>query len=297
MRCIPTIVPVLLLATWPAVAWADNVSIRRTGDEPLERCDQLQFSFDDAPAQRAEQRVSVPLAEARTLRVSTPRHGGVHVLGVDGSTYSILACKGVPADANRAQLEQVTVAATAGELAIDGPAGGRWIVYLIIQAPRSAGLDLDATNGPLSVQDIGGDVRIRSRNGPIALSECSGRVDVNSQNGPIKYQGRAGDVSISAQNGPLSVLLTSDEWKGTLNARTQNGPVKLAVPTTFKTGLQVESSKHAPWKCAAAACGAGKRSWDDNKLAFTMGTGAPTVRLATVNGPVAIGDSSSRARD
>jgi hypothetical protein len=282
------IVPVLLLTFSPvAEAWADNVSIRRIGDEPLERCEQLQFSFDDRPARRAEQRLSIPLSEARTLRVTTPRHGGVHVQGIEGASYSILACKGIAPDANPAALEQVTVAATAGHLAIEGPADGKWIVYVIAQAPRAAGLDLEATNGPLSVMDVGGDVRIRSQNGPIALSDCSGRVDVASQNGPIKYQGRAGTVSITAQNGPLSVLLTADEWTGTLNARTQNGPMK----------LQVESSQHSPWKCAAAACGDGQRSWDDTRRAFTIGTGTPAVRLATVNGPVAIRDSSSSARD
>ena len=290
--------PVLLLMFSPiAAAWADNVNIRRIGDEPLERCEQLQFSFDDRAARRAEQRLSIPLAEARTLRITTPRHGGLHVRAIEGSAYSILACKGIPADANPAALDQITVAATAGRLAIDGPEDGKWIVYVIVQAPRSAGLDLEATNGPLTVMDIGGDVRIRSQNGPIALSDCTGRVDVESQNGPIKYQGQAGNVSITAQNGPLSVLLTGDEWIGTLNARTQNGPMKLTLPKSFKTGLHVESSQHSPWKCAAAACGDAKRSWDDNRRAFTIGTGTPAVRLATVNGPVAIGDASSSGRD
>ena len=290
-RVLPKIVPVLLLTLSPlADARADNVSIHRTGEGPLERCDQLQFSFDDGPARRAEQRLTVPLAEARTLRMATPKHGGVHVQGVEGSEYAILACKGVPGNASPSMLESLTVTVNGGQVAIQGPAGGEWIVYLIVQAPRSAGIDLDATNGPLSVADISGDLRVRSTNGPISLSDCSGRVDVQSQNGPVKYRGQAGTVSITAQNGPLSVMLTGNEWRGTLNARTQNGPVKLGLPSTFKTGLEVESSRHAPWKCAAAACDAGNRSWDDGKLAFKVGTGAPAVRLATNNGPVAIGE-------
>jgi DUF4097 and DUF4098 domain-containing protein YvlB len=237
------------------------------------------------------------LTEARTLRVTTPRHGGLHVQGVEGDSYSILACKGMPRDASPAALEQVRVAATAGRVSIDGPTDREWIVYLIVQAPRSAGLDLEATNGPLTVMDVGGEVRVRSQNGPIALSDCNGRVNVESQNGPIKYQGRGGEVSITAQNGPLSVLLTANEWKGTLDARTQNGPMKLGLPRAFKTGLQVESSQHAPWKCAATACSEGQRSSNDSKRAFTIGSGVPAVRLATVNGPVAIRDSSTSGRD
>jgi hypothetical protein len=288
-------VSVLLLTMWPSAdAWADNVSIQRTGDGPLERCDQLRFSFDDEPARRGEQRLTIPFDEARTLSVSTPKHGGVHVQGVEGSTYSIQACKGVPADASPATLDQISVSAQGGRLAIDGPADGKWIVYLIVQAPRAAGIDLDATNGPLTVAGLSGDVRVRSQNGPIKLSDCTGRVDVESQNGPIQYSGQAGTVSITAQNGPLSVLLTGAEWRGTLNARTQNGPVKLALPSTFKSGVQVQSSRNAPWKCAAAACSGGNRTWDEGQLAFTMGTGVPAVRLATTNGPVAIRDSTSR---
>jgi hypothetical protein len=285
-------IAVLLLIVAPVDdARADHVTIQSRAGTDLERCDQLDFKFDGEPAVRAEQRLSIPRAEASTLTVESPRHGGVHVRGVEGDSFSVLACKGVPPESGATALDQVTVTANKGRLAIQGPPDGRWVVYLIVQAPRAAGLDLEASNGPLAVRDMSGTVRVRTQNGPISLRNCSGRVDVNSQNGPIRLEGSAGEVSLTAQNGPINVRLSREEWTGSLQARTQNGPVQLNVPASFKTALQVESSRHSPWKCEAAACGHAQRSWQDNKLGFTMGSGTPMVRLSSENGPIAIKDA------
>jgi DUF4097 and DUF4098 domain-containing protein YvlB len=160
---------------------------------------------------------------------------------------------------------------------------------MLVEAPRDSAIDLEATNGPLEVRDFGGRTVARTTNGPISLHNVEGTVTARAQNGPLKFVGNTGAVDLQTENGPIAVRLAGDRWaSGSLTAHTQNGPVKVEVPPDFGSGVRVESSNHAPWKCQGTACESARRSWDDGSRWIELGRGPLAVRVVTVNGPVAV---------
>ena len=280
----------VLASGLPAVA-SQNISVN-TRDEPLERCDQLEISYDSRPAARGEQQLSVPLAEAAALTVSPPENGGVHVVGWDRAEYAITACK---AATSASAVESIDVSVRNGVVAAKGPSGGRWLVYLIVKAPIRADLRLETTNGPINVTGIAGAVHARTTNGPIGLKDSGGRIDARAQNGPVSFSGHGGEVSLVAVNGPINVRLDGDRWQGgSLAAEAQNGPVHVRVADNYQSGVRVQSSGHSPWSCKGEACRAGRKDWDDRGRSVELGTGPTVVRISTLNGPVAISSPSSR---
>lgn len=273
------------------VAAAQSISVNTRG-EPLERCDQLDISYDSHPAARGEQQLFVPLADAPALTVSPPENGGVHVVGWDRAEYAITACKAAP---TAAAVDGINVSVSRGVVTANGPSSGRWVVYLIVKAPARADLTLKTANGPINVAGISGSVDAQTTNGPIGLKGSGGRIDARAQNGPVSFSGHGGQVSLTAVNGPINVRLDGDRWQdGTLAARAENGPVHVRVAENYQSGVRVESSGHSPWSCKSDACRAGRKDWDDRGRWVELGTGPTVVRISTNNGPVAISSPSDK---
>jgi hypothetical protein len=263
-----------------------SVSVR-TGHE-VRTCADLEVTFDGRPAVTAVDTLTAPGAQKLTVQAS--RNGGVYVLGGSRSDFAISVCKAAAppsAGGNRASLEQLRANLSGGTLTATGPGSDGWVVYFIIDAPAKADIDLEATNGPISVAHVTGSTTVRAHNGPIQLLDLSGRVSARTQNGPIAYEGGGGTIELTAQNGPLRVRLAGSKWAdGSLTASAQNGPVKLQLPRGFASGVRVRSSQHSPWKCRG--CDDGRRTWDDSSRLVEFGSGPVAVTLSTVNGPVAV---------
>src|SRR3989475_12498598 len=88
-------------------------------------------------------------------------------------------------------------------------------VYLLIRSPKSASIELDTMNGPISLYDVNGKLTARAHNGPISLKNFSGEADIKAVNGPISVEDSSGDVRVHTENGPISVSLTGKTWSGT----------------------------------------------------------------------------------
>src|SRR5215510_11433498 len=74
-----------------------NVSTHHDGD-PM-RCSDLSIEFDDRPASRAEQSISIPVDSGKPLRVQAAESSGVSVHGTDRSDFQVTLCKGAEAEA------------------------------------------------------------------------------------------------------------------------------------------------------------------------------------------------------
>ena len=279
-----------------------SMNVTTNHDGPIDDCSQLRVTFDHDEAARAEESLAVP--SGKTLRLRAPSNSGIYVHGSDARDFAVTACKAaaVPQD-----LARISVAYENGELALRGPESGDWLVYLIVRAPRAASLDLEVSNGPLSVRGISGSVTARgqngplafsdssgsikaeARNGPISLKQCTGSVDAQAVNGPISVSGSGGDTNVQTQNGPISVRLSGTRWDGRLDAQASNGPLSLSIPDGYRSGVRVESSGRSPFQCRARACAEARKNWDDDARRVEFGdTASPVVRLSTVNGPVSI---------
>ena len=262
--------------------------------QPANDCSDLRIRFDDRDAVVRSEEYSLTKAQAPVLKVHPHSNGGTQVVGWDNANYSVTACKAVaPGDAAERMLSQITMSIENGTVSTRGPSGEDqdWTVYLLIRAPKSAALELETMNGPISLYDVDGKLTAHANNGPISLHNVSGDADVTAQNGPISMDGSSGNIRIKTENGPISVNLNGTSWNGSgLSADAQNGPVTLHVPSGFQSSFVVESTNHAPMSCHASICGSARKTWDDEHRRIEYGSSPAVVHLSTVNGPVSVED-------
>ena len=264
-----------------------HVSIR-DGDGPLERCDQLDISFDDRAALRGEEAVTIPLGDS-PLDVHLQEHGGIALREASGRQHEITLCKAVPEDA-AGDLAAIRARVNRSSVTVTGPEGSRWVGYLLVRSPRGTEVALRTANGPVRVDTFDGRLTVETVNGPIRLSQVRGTTIARAQNGPIKLQGDGGHISLETQNGPIGVRLLGSRWNaGKLEARAQNGPLSVAVPAQYQSGVEITSSGRGPWSCRGPqGCGSGTRGNGTEPRRLLLGEGPTQVTVSTVNGPVKV---------
>src|SRR5213083_830939 len=223
-----------------------SVNIHDGHRHPITDCSDLHIEFDDRDAVVRSETRTLSKAEAPVLKVHPHANGGTQVVGWDQNNYSVTACKAVaPGDDAERMLSQITMSIENGTVSTRGPSGegDDWTVYLLIRAPKSAAIELETTNGPISLYDVDGKLTAHAHNGPISLRNFSGDGEVSAVNGPISVEGSSGSLRIRTENGPINVDLKGTSWNGSgLSADAQNGPVTLRVPSGFRSGFVVEST-------------------------------------------------------
>ena len=273
--------------------WRHSMNISGGHKQPANDCSDLRMRFDDEDAVVRSETRTLSKAEAPVLKVHPHMNGGTQVVGWDNANYSVTACKAVaPGNDAESMLSQIGMTIENGTVSTHGPSGDHdWTVYLLIRAPKSAAMELETMNGPISLYDVNGKLTAHANNGPISLHNVSGDADITAQNGPISMEGSSGNIRIKTQNGPISVNLDGTSWNGAgLSADAQNGPVTLRVPSGFQSGFVVESTNHAPMSCHASICGSARKTWDDEHRRIEYGSSPAVVHLSTVNGPVSVED-------
>jgi len=274
--------PVLALLsclTLPGTLLAQHGRTRSLRDAPerdwLSDC---RRDGDDDRGRFCEERTMGWRARAgERLAVDASPNGGVTVIGWDRDSVDVRVRLGATARTDgdaQALARQVRVTREAGTLRADGPDTGRresWYVSYVIRAPRRSDLDLESVNGPVGVADV------------------SGRIALDVVNGPLTLDNVGGDVQARAQNGPLSIVLTGERWDGAgLDAETVNGPLTLDVPEGYNARL-ITGTRNGPMELGFPVTvqgniGAGRRS----NIEVTLGSGGPTVRAVTTNGPATL---------
>src|SRR5713226_2488871 len=256
------------------------VSISGGHRQPATDCSDVRIRFDDQDAVVRSEERTVTKAEATLLQVHPHSNGGVQVVGWDKDTYSVTACKAAAGSGDAAEriLSQTSMNIEHGKVSTSGPGDEEaWTVELLIRAPKSASIELDTMNGPISLYDVDGKLTARANNGPISLKNFSG------------------DAEITAVNGPISVALEGKTWSGAgLTADAQNGPLTLMVPNGYQSSFVVESTNYAPVSCKASICDNARKTWDDEHRRIEYGSAPAMIRLSTVNGPVSVRESREK---
>ncbi|MEP6994128.1 MAG: hypothetical protein ABI968_06350 [Acidobacteriota bacterium] len=277
---------ILLLGASAMTAGHRGVSISISDGKDPARCEDIAIAIDGRPAERGQDRLRVPGAPGRTLRVRVPDHSGVRVVGSDRDDFEVLACK---AASSVSDLARISVMENSDGLSVRGPGGQRWAAYLLIAAPRGASMDLEADNASIGLRGLSGRVTARSSNGPISLKDCSGDIDARAENGPIHLSGGSGSLHLETSNGPIGVALSGLAWSGAgLEARAVNGPVHLAIPAGYRSGAAVESRGNSPFRCRGSACAGARRISDDRRERLEWNDGPMLVHVSTENGPVSV---------
>jgi hypothetical protein len=263
--------------------------------EDVRDCSALHVRYNDRNVPVIEE--NVPVSGLRSLKVRSDRNGSIRVVGTTASTFGVKACKA----SALGNANDIRVSVSGNEVSANRvDDDSRSIVYFLVSAPRGSSVDLDATNGPISIDGVDGSVTANALNGPIAVKGSNGTLDIHTQNGPIAFAGNSGNVKLRATNGPISVKLDGSSWTtGNLDASTENGPLSLKVPSDYRSGVHVETDGNSPVSCRGAACRAAKKAYaesgdDDDDYGprwprrIDLGSGSRAVTLSTHNGPVSV---------
>jgi hypothetical protein len=126
---------------------------------------------------RAEESFMLPRATA--LEIDAASHGRIRVRGEDRADFSVQACKiavGETAAEAASLLGQIAVSRSGARFSATGLSTGQWQVIFLVRAPKDANLDLEARNGPISVDGVTGRIKTRAANGPVSLRGCGGEI-------------------------------------------------------------------------------------------------------------------------
>jgi len=261
MRASPwTLLTLLALAPWPAVAAAD---LRLVGDD--EWC---RHEGREDRARHCEVRETTVSADG-LLAVDARPNGGIEVHGWDGAEAR-LRVKVVATAATEAEARDIAQGVrveTAGTIKATGPARSRgrgWHASFRLDVPRTASLLLQADNGGLH------------------LEQFAGRAELHTVNGGIHIEGGGGHLQGETVNGGIHLSLAGDGWEGEgLSLRTTNGGLHIEVPSGFDARLEastVNGGIHDDLAVATRGRHTGGRVETD------LGRGGPLLRVETTNG-------------
>ena len=118
-----TIVAAAGLLLPPAIARGQNINMSADDHAPND-CANLNVRFDDRPAIRAEQSLTVRKSQG-FVKMTAPRHGGIRVRGANRGDILVRVCKAVPEqgqDGGSAQLDRIVGAVSGDTVTVTGPA-------------------------------------------------------------------------------------------------------------------------------------------------------------------------------
>lgn len=260
-----------------AVSVLSSFSFAANAKAPMSRtdtdkdCSASQYRVNDlvSYAEMREQRLSV----ASMNYINPGQNGSIRVHGWDKGDVLVRACVQAAGESEsdaRAIASQVAIASGSGRIEPKGPARGDrmyWDLSYEVWVPTSSNLDLNASNGSISISAVRGQIRFKTLNGSVRLTEVGG------------------DVDGATTNGSLNIDLMGSSWSGQgLRAETTNGSVRLTVPENYSAKIEastVNGGLHIDFPVRVSG-ELGKT------ISFQLGGGGPTIETKTVNGGVHI---------
>ena len=197
---------------------------------------------------------TVPLRPGSEVRL-TNINGGVTLEAWDRSEVRIEAEKRVKAGSDEAARKlmsqiKIEVANTASGLRIDTrlpkreEAGGilaqlfngsgdvNMDVSYRVHVPRHVALDVESSNGAITVTGTQGNAHLETSNGRITVAGLAGSLQAETSNGAIDAELTdlaSGDLSLESSNGGIAVRLPRDA-RLSIDAATSNGSVRSDFP-------------------------------------------------------------------
>jgi Putative adhesin len=259
------------------VRWLEQGAI---GDDPCRENDRR----DDDYYRHCE--VREQRLPAGPLTVDAGQNGGIRVEGWDGSDILVRAIVQASArqEADAKQLASgVEVQAGGGRVSATGPdrssRGNRewWSVSYRISVPKRTDLDLNASNGGITIADVAGTIRFDTNNGGVRLEDVGGAVNGRTRNGGVR------------------IMLGGTQWDGEgLDVETSNGGVTLAIPEPYNAQLETRTV-NGGFRFDYPLTLTGELS-PRRGISTAIGAGGAPVRVRTTNGGLRIERRQSSAR-
>ncbi len=208
---------------------------------------------------------------AGPLRVDAGQNGGIRVEGWDGNDILIRAVvqANAPDEARAKQLAgQVQVQTGSGQVSATGPERRNrdwWSVSYRISVPHRTDLNLNASNGGITIASVAGTITFDTTNGGVRLADLAGHVNGRTRNGGV------------------TVVLGGTQWDGEgLDVETSNGGVTLSIPTPYNAQLETRTV-NGGFRFDYPLTLSGELN-PRRGISTTLGSGGAPVRVRTTNG-------------
>lgn len=170
----------------------------------------------------------------------------------------------------------------------------------VIRTPDADGVDIDTSNGRVTIVGLRGPARVDTSNGAIEVEDHTGGVFADTSNGRITLRKVQGDVVADSSNGAIEALdvagkIQADTSNGRVSVRlapgchgpldldTSNGAVRVEVAAGFAGVFDARTSNGAVRVLGASSVDGGRAS-----AKATFGAGGEESVIRTSNGSVEI---------
>ena len=113
-------------------------------------------------------------------------------------------------------------------------------IHFLITVPQQYNIDLNTTNGGISVADLTGDVRVRTSGGSLCFEGITGEVWGHTSGGSIETVNVTGDVQVRTSGGGIRF----GAIRGFISGRTSGGSIKAV---DCNEGVDVRTSGGGIW--------------------------------------------------
>jgi len=265
----------LLVAATLGVALPVPLAAQRGMSTDAEWLDNCRNNWGDDRGRACEVRQVPVRLTGRAIEIDGQQNGSIRVQGWDGNDVKVTARLQANAESDadaQALLKEIRITTDGRRVTADGPSDRRsyrssWSASYVVMVPRNFDLSLDAYNGSLGVDGV------------------TGKLDLSTHNGSVQLTDVGGDVHARTQNGSLNVQLAGSSWTGEgLDAVTQNGSVRLAVPASYAATLET-GTVNGRINTDIPITVQGRIS---RQLSVPLNGGGKTIRAMTTNGSVNI---------
>lgn len=158
-----------------------------------------------------------------------------------------------------------------------------------VRMPRNADLQIDTSNGAVSLDAISGTVKVHTSNAAISASDLEGRCVLATTNGHVAASGRFRSLAIWSTNaGVTAHALSGSRMDSGWSISTTNGGIDLSLPPDLKANLSAGTTNGGIMlQLPVAVSGEHYGS----QLRGTLGGGGPELFVRTTNAGVRLDQS------
>jgi hypothetical protein len=146
--------------------------------------------------------------------------------------------------------------------------------------PESIVLNLETSNGDVSVGDQEADFDLTTSNGDLTTTNTRGYARLNSSNGSITVSRHEGNIQGVTSNGDVNAAVIMPKSDGTCSFKTSNGAVTLAVPDSVGASIWLKTTIG---KITVTGFTLNDTNDDDYIFQAQMGDASGTIEVETSN--------------
>jgi hypothetical protein len=159
---------------------------------------------------------------------------------------------------------------------------------VVLDLPAYMALDLETSNGAITVLETESDFVCSTTNGAITTLNTEGYAELKTSNGIITVNGHYGELDGRTSNGVISADIVLPR-QGQCTLKTSNGPITLSIPESSSAIMEASTSNG---QIQIHGLDVNVIKMDKTEFRGRIGSGQGDIDLQTSNGGIAIKSNS-----